>query len=80
MFETTWDPNAGTATYAMSENEYDGTSPFLWEGYVMWPIPVTVDGYPACSGIHCGSGESICTDAYYAGEFQQDMIRRQCVR
>lgn len=74
MLETSWDINTNTVTYALSETENAGTSPFLAEGYVMWPIPVSTDNYPTCNGIHCGKGESSCADAYQTGEFEEDLL------
>lgn len=79
QLQTHWNPTGRELNYALSENEDGGTIPFFREGYIIWPVPATSDGYPTCNAVHCGSGEKPCTGAYESGDFREDsMMDRMC--
>ena len=68
QLETCWSPDVGHIEYDVSELNDLGASPFLDEGYVVWPTPDSTVGFDTCNTLHCGAGENPCTDAYWLGK------------
>jgi hypothetical protein len=67
---TTWHAGIADVSYYVSEmKNNNGSSPFLAEGYEIWPMPAVITDFPNCTSLQCGMGESPCAAAYLPGKF-----------